>query len=95
MINRKKSHVLTPLHNHIQLPSSASHYSSFAYTMDDDPAVAELERQKALIDQELKKRQRAALQARRDEEDRQLIAAGEGIVNQRSIHSIHESHSQF
>lgn len=46
--------------------------------MDDDEAVASLEERQRDIKMELKKRKQAANRTRKAEEERQLIAAGEG-----------------
>jgi hypothetical protein len=45
--------------------------------MEDD----DLEAQKARIEEEIRKRKRANAKARKDEEDRELIAAAEGKIS--------------
>lgn len=46
--------------------------------MDGQKSDADLEAQRLLIKQELKRRQRASLKARKEAEEQKLIAAGEG-----------------
>jgi len=56
--------------------------------MDED-IVDDLEAQKALIEEEIRKRRRANTKARKEEEDRALIAAAEGRVKSDIAHDGH------
>jgi hypothetical protein len=53
--------------------------------MDDDVAVATLEEQQMRIEKELKRRKIAASRTRKEEEERQLITAGEGELANSNI----------